>query len=251
MAVTDRESRERDECLEKLWNLRERREHAAGGGTPGERSEEPGLDETCVRILTQAGLGSPDGQGGLAFSPEGESRARRLVRSHRIAERLVHDVLGVSFETVACEFEHLVNTEVVDAVCTLLGHPRECPHGSPIPEGDCCRRSEHVVTQRVVPLTELRLGQSGRIAYVYAGADQELHALQSLQVRPGVVITLHQRFPSYVIECEGGSIALDEAVARSVNVWVLDPPSEPVGPSLGAGGPRHRGFRWGFRRHRA
>ncbi len=82
------------------------------------------------------------GDGQVRFSPEGERRARQLVRSHRLAERLVQDVLGQAAEPSACEFEHLLGTEVVDAICTLLGHPRECPHGYPIPPGECCERSD-------------------------------------------------------------------------------------------------------------
>jgi DtxR family transcriptional regulator, Mn-dependent transcriptional regulator len=128
-------------------------------------------------------------------------------------------VLGESAESSACEFEHLVETGVVDSICTLLGHPRECPHGYPIPEGECCRRLAEVVRRRVVPLRELALGQSARIAWVATGSDERLHALSSLQIRPGAAVTLHQIRPSIVIELEGSSIAIDEAVAMAINVW--------------------------------
>ena len=53
------------------------------------------------------------------------------------------DVLAIrdegSIEKNACTFEHILSPEVTDRICTFLGHPRTCPHGSPIPEGDCCR----------------------------------------------------------------------------------------------------------------
>ena len=52
------------------------------------------------------------------------------------------DVLAIrdegSIEKNACTFEHILSPEVTDRICTFLGHPRTCPHGSPIPEGDCC-----------------------------------------------------------------------------------------------------------------
>lgn len=61
-----------------------------------------------------------------------EKEAENVVRRHRLAERLLVDVLHAK-ETVvhdaACEFEHVLYHGVDDDVCTLLGHPRFCPHG--------------------------------------------------------------------------------------------------------------------------
>ena len=41
-------------------------------------------------------------------------------------------------EESACKFEHILSPDVTERICTLLGHPTACPHGSPIPKGDCC-----------------------------------------------------------------------------------------------------------------
>lgn len=60
----------------------------------------------------------------------------------------------------------MVNPEIMDSVCTLLGHPRECPHGRPIPDGDCCRRFDKTAKAAVVPITELEVGQTAKVAYV-------------------------------------------------------------------------------------
>ena len=61
---------------------------------------------------------------------------------HRLAERLFRDVLGIhdedEIESSACKFEHILSPDVTERICTLLGHPTACPHGSPIPKGDCC-----------------------------------------------------------------------------------------------------------------
>lgn len=242
--MSTRASHERDECLERLWHRRELGE-AAGADAMG---------DGCLRTLSAEGLMEvgPDGQ--VRFSPEGERRARQLVRSHRLAERLVQDVLGQPAESSACEFEHLLGTEVVDAICTLLGHPRECPHGYPIPPGDCCERSVRVAPRLVKPLAEMAIGSSARIAWVYARSDAELHALDGLQLRPGALVTLHQRRPSFVVECEGAHLALDDALAQAVNVWAPDRPGEAAETGQPAGGEPHRGrhghrsplrWRWG------
>jgi DtxR family transcriptional regulator, Mn-dependent transcriptional regulator len=236
-----RRTLEHDECLERIWHLAER-----GIGPSVASAGADGVREGCLRELAAGGMLALGPAGSVSLTAEGQEQARRLIRCHRIAERLVYDVLGENSETSACEFEHLVETGVVDSICTLLGHPRECPHGYAIPEGDCCRRSAEVVKRRVVPLLHLDLGESARIAWVSAQGDERLHALSSLQIRPGAAVTLHQTRPSVVIEVEGASIAIDEAVAAAINVWAPEHDLQETegGPSpaaaQGAGQHRHR-----------
>jgi DtxR family Mn-dependent transcriptional regulator len=89
----------------------------------------------------------------------------------------------------------------------------------PIPEGDCCRNLSTVVQSSVVPLVDLKVGQSARVAYIDCKSDQQLHKIDSLRIKPGAVLTLHQRYPCYVVECEGGNIAMDATVASNISVW--------------------------------
>ena len=207
---------EKEEYLEVLWYLRESDTDtlAAFQSELGER-----YDAALVKELSVAGIVAL-GNDTISLTEDGIVYTRQLIRSHRIAERLVHDVLGVPYEDGACEFEHIINPELVDSICTLLGHPRECPHGMPIPEGECCRQHAQVVESTVLPLTQLGVGESGKIAYVYAKNDQQLHKLENLLIRPGATVKLHQCSPSFVIECENSVIALDEQVADSIHVWV-------------------------------
>jgi len=181
---------------------------------------------------------------GIVLTEKGRSYTRQLIRSHRLAERLVHDVLGVEFEKGACEFEHILNPDLVDSICTLLGHPRECPHGMPIPEGECCLQQAQMVESSVIPLIQLEVGESARVAYVYGTSDQQLHKLENLLVRPGNTVKLHQRQPSFVIECEDAMIAIDEKVAANIHVWVSSERPRFLRPH----GRRRtrRGFRHGF-----
>jgi DtxR family Mn-dependent transcriptional regulator len=77
----------------------------------------------------------------------------------------------------------------------------------------------------------MEIGQSARIAYVYAGSDQQMHRLASLRIAPGAMVKLHQKHPAFVIDCEGASIALDGEIAAGINVWI------------GAGAAKHAGRR--------
>ncbi|MBF0217671.1 MAG: metal-dependent transcriptional regulator [Candidatus Omnitrophica bacterium] len=206
-----------DEYVEELWYMKEDSKNSLDDLKVALKGE---FDREMVDELVSEGLADyRESEGTISLTRDGEVSARRLIRAHRLAERLLHDVLGGDFEPGACEFEHIVSSTVVDSICTLLGHPRECPHGMPIPEGECCRRSAMTAVCSIVPVTQLRLGEAARIAYINCRNDQHIHKLEELCIRPGVNVKLHQNYPAYVLECEGASIALDKDVASSICVW--------------------------------
>jgi putative ABC transport system ATP-binding protein len=157
-----------DELLEELWVLAENGEPAELGrvevdgalpaGLALERMQEMGLVEldehtsephTHRQILNRChdalrpSFDSPDhGDRMIMFTEKGRKRAEDVIRRHRLAERLFVQTFRVQnekeVEEQACKFEHVLSPEVTDSICTFLGHPRTCPHGSPIPAGPCC-----------------------------------------------------------------------------------------------------------------
>jgi putative ABC transport system ATP-binding protein len=146
------ENQDFDEVLEHLWQRHESRRHIDS------------LDFTEMQwrrlVATMARIGLLTiKEGREEFTPAGEERARNVIRRHRLAERLFMDVLSIHDETEiessACKFEHILSPDVTDRICTLLGHPNACPHGSPIPIGECC--------------TEKRVLNSSEIADVLTG----------------------------------------------------------------------------------
>lgn len=209
--------REKEEYLERLWYMKSEKKDLMDDlkSAMAENYDTEIVDELLSEDLVIVGKDNNK----IVFSKKGENYARQIIRAHRIAERLIYDVLGDEFESGACEFEHIITPELVDSICILLGHPRECPHGLPIPEGECCKVSARLIENSVIPLVELEEGQSVRVAYVSSQSDPQLHKLDSLQIRPGVHITLHQIYPSFVIECEGVYIALDKEIVSNIFVW--------------------------------
>ncbi len=125
-----------DEVLEQLWIAREAAAHIES--THFTEAQHRKL----LAVMSRIGLVKLD-QNAVEFTPQGEERARSVIRRHRLAERLFVDVLSIrdetSVESNACTFEHILSPEVTDRICTFLGHPTACPHGSPIPRGACCR----------------------------------------------------------------------------------------------------------------
>ena len=235
---------EKDEHLERLWHMKEEGEDSI------DRLRSALLEDFNTDIideLSSEGLVDLNEENKkIALTRKGEDVARQLIRAHRLAERLLHDVLGGDFEPGACEFEHTVTPELIDSICILLGHPKECPHGLPIPEGECCRRSLRTTQSSVIPLTELEVGQSGRIAYVNCRDDRQLHKIDGLHIRPGTCLKLHQIYPSYVIECEGANIALDKEIASNICVWKDLSQCQPTGEENVVPIRRVRGWGRGF-----
>ena len=147
--------------------------------------------------------------------------AQDTLRRHRLTEMLLFSLLGLDRELasdIGCQVEHGVRAEMLDGVCTLLGHPSHCPHGNPIPPGPCCRSGRATVETQVVPLTELKPGERGRVVYIKPRDHQRLHKLSALGLNPGVEIELHRRKPAFCLHFEGTDLAIDRNVAEDIQV---------------------------------
>jgi putative ABC transport system ATP-binding protein len=129
------ENEELDEVLEHMWTDQETGIHLHATEFTEVQWRK------LVGTLARVGLVTIV-NGHEQFTPAGELRARNVIRRHRLAERLFMDVLSIRDETEvessACKFEHILSPDVTERICTLLGHPTACPHGSPIPKGECC-----------------------------------------------------------------------------------------------------------------
>ncbi|MFO7982240.1 MAG: metal-dependent transcriptional regulator [Desulfuromonadales bacterium] len=157
----------------------------------------------------------------VSLVEKGEPEARLTVRRHRLAERLMSDVLDIrdsSVEARACEFEHLLHKGVDTKICTLLNHPATCPHGMPIPPGDCCEKAKMTGDIGVVPMTELKSGEEGEIAYLSTIDGRKMQKLMSMGVLPGNRITLRRTFPSYIFRVGNSEFAVDVELAREIFV---------------------------------
>ncbi len=95
----------------------------------------PTVSQTVAR-MERDGLLTVEGDRHLQLSEEGNRLAVRVMRKHRLAERLLTDVIGLEWEHVhaeACRWEHVMSETVERRLVELLGHPTESPYGNPIP----------------------------------------------------------------------------------------------------------------------
>ncbi len=211
------DSKLKDEILELLWSLREK-------GSKSYADVVRGLDDDRVsdvlRKMEAAGFITRSGDD-IEFKEKGESRARDLTRRHRLAERLFHDVFEVGMyesEETACEIEHFLSPSVTDSVCSFLGHPPTCPHGKPIPRGKCCSRYRSEYKPLVMPLKEFEVGSKGRIVFIIPSDSSRLERLASMGIVAGSVIRLKQKKPSFVLQVDETSLAVDTTIAEEIYV---------------------------------
>lgn len=157
----------------------------------------------------------------IEMTEKGLRFASDAVRRHRLAERLLTDVLQVRKELIhetACGFEHHLHRGIDANVCTLLGHPKACPHGKPIPPGRCCEEKAKIVSQAVAPLSSLRPGQKGHVAYLYTTDPKRAQMLLSMGMVPGSEIQLLASFPSLLFQLGEAQFAVDKEIAAGIYV---------------------------------
>ncbi len=203
-----------EEILEALWIQKEET-----GGQPldlGASRDDPAIDE-----LIKLGYIRTD-KGHIYLLEKGKSAAAACVRRHRLAERLMADVFDVKkniIDEVSCKFEHLLHEGLEDNVCTLLGHPKICPHGKAIPQGKCCLEKKDLrLLKFLARLPDLEIKDKGKIAYLQTKDAGQMQKLISIGAIPGISIALIQKFPSYVFQIGHSQFAVDKELAAAIYV---------------------------------
>ena len=207
-------SEKAEEILEALWVAAE---EDGQGFAEIERIGIPAADAAIQELTAGAYIEIKNGR--LYFRPEGRKEGENMIRRHRLAERLLMDVLnmrGEKGDSKACQFEHLLNEGVDAKVCIMLNHPATCPHGKPIPPGECCQVAKAQGKRGVVPLTELKSGEEGEIAYIQTEDSKKMQKLVAMGVLPGNPILVLQSFPSYIFRVGYSEFAVDATMAQEI-----------------------------------
>jgi DtxR family Mn-dependent transcriptional regulator len=206
-----------DEILELVWTLREE-----GSSTRAQllRRTEEEQPEKLIEELTSVGLLDASGDE-VRLTKPGEERARVIIRRHRLAEVLLNNLFDLDnsqVESSACKFEHILTKTVTESVCTFLGHPPACPHGRPIPRGECCDKIRTEIKPLVTRLSDAVLGENVRIVFITPKSRKRLEKLSSLGIVPGSCIRLLQKNPSFVLEIGETTVAVDKEITDEIYV---------------------------------
>ncbi len=181
-----------------------------------------GMKKPIEQLLKAGYISISDNR--VRLTSQGQPEATNVVRRHRLAERLLADVLGTRDMLIhekACKFEHLLDRGLDESICSLLGHPKICPHGKPIPPGRCCQEEQTQAQKIVAPLSQLAQRQKGKVAYIYAPESSQLQKLMAMGILPGAPISLIQSFPSYVFQAGQTQFAVDKDIADAIYVRLV------------------------------
>ncbi len=157
----------------------------------------------------------------IKLTDKGEELGKQLTRRHRLTERLLADVLDFNralIEQVACNMEHNLSTDLADSICTLLGHPKQCPHGNPIPEGECCKKAVDTLESIVMPLSKIDVDEEVKLSYMVLKDKDFMNKLISLGLIPGATLSLNKKHPTYVIKINDMQIAVSAEIAEFIYV---------------------------------
>lgn len=180
------------------------------------------VNEMC-RKLQEQGLVVYQPYKGASLTPEGERRAYRVLRRHRLWEVFLVNKLGFGYDQAhdaACQLEHVTSNLVADRLDFFLGYPTVNPEGEPIP-----RASGDLPARPSRPLAALSAGQRGHVTGCDAsGAARSF--LDEQGIRPGASLAVVATAgDSLLVQIDEAHVSLAHALAEAVQVEMAETPS--------------------------
>src|SRR5690349_15654355 len=192
----------------------------------------PTVSQTVAR-MERDGLLTVQGDRHLELTEEGTRLAVRVMRKHRLAERLLTDVIGLEWEHVhaeACRWEHVMSETVERRLVELLGHPTESPYGNPIPglsELGETERGIEVFMEGVSPLSEVVVGDGEarvhvrRISEEMQKDESLMSALRRVGATPDKTVTVAATAEGVLVGSGGETAEVFAEAADHIFVTVL------------------------------
>jgi DtxR family Mn-dependent transcriptional regulator len=190
----------------------------------------PTVSQTVAR-MERAGLLVVGGDRHLELTDDGRGKATRVMRKHRLAERLLIDVIGLEWEFVhdeACRWEHVMSERVERKLLEILDHPTQSPYGNPIP--GLAELGEDLADEDfrgggLLALTEVAAAQAApvlvrRIGEPAQAFPEVLGTLRDAGLRPGAQVTVHRVGNGVVVDADGAQVEVPLGVAEHVYVAV-------------------------------
>lgn len=207
-----------EEYCEAIWELAED-DIAVIQARIAERLDvsRPAVSE-MIRRLESEGFLAVD-QGTISLTPQGRRLAERVVRRHRLAERFLTDILGLSWAEAhqeAGKWEHILSDNVEVAIDRLLGSPTTCPHGNPIPGSDYDE-------PETITLSSVGVGSAfvvSRIPEALEFTPGLLEYLEAASVLPGTTgqVTASSPDGTTTVEIDGSAVGIGAFASERILV---------------------------------
>ena len=127
--------------LKAIWHMRERKEKVKVSSIAKILNvRQPSVVQMLHKLNDANLVKYVKGSAVMKLTTEGEKIGERMIRNTRLLEVMMKEALKIEVdEEMVCGIEHHMKEKFTDALCTLLKHPRSCPHGYDIPFGNCCK----------------------------------------------------------------------------------------------------------------
>jgi DtxR family transcriptional regulator, Mn-dependent transcriptional regulator len=210
------------EYLEAVYELGEEGRRAFQARISKRLGLAPATVSEGVKRLVADGYVTVKSSRDLVLTDEGRTIAETLVRRHRLAERMITDILGLPWHLCheqAEDWEKVMTPQIEEAILAKLEGDHTCPHGNPIPG-----TTSAVPWAALKPVAAMETGQSGRLTRLLEDIELDHDVLIYLErhnLMPGHVLTLLEVAPdgTRTLEVDGQQVALGERLAD--NLWVL------------------------------
>jgi DtxR family transcriptional regulator, Mn-dependent transcriptional regulator len=184
-------SQEAEEYIETIYKLQKRNGIAKTKELAETMHIVPGSITNTIEHLESHGLVVHEPYRGVKLTKEGEKIALTIIRKHRLAERLLTDVLKVEWSSVhedACKLEHALTKNLANLLDERLGHPKFCPHGNPIPtEGGV------IEEEPCIALTEANLNETYIVDRIIDEEHVNLQLLAEENIKPEATLQVVKR----------------------------------------------------------
>jgi DtxR family Mn-dependent transcriptional regulator len=181
----------------------------------------PASATAMLKKLATLGLVNHERYHGATLTPAGERMALEVVRHHRLLELYLMEALGLSWDQVHEEAEHLehhLSDELESRIDRALGFPTRDPHGDPIPSPELLLQSDEMVC-----LSDLEAGSMTVVRRVPDGDPELLRYLATLGLVPAEEVTVVDRAPfdgPVTVEVRGARHAIGRSLAAQIEVGV-------------------------------
>ena len=128
--------------LKAIWHIKEKKQEVKVSSIAKMLNiSQPSVVQMLHKLNDEKLVYYEKGNNTMKMTSEGEKIGKRMVRNTRLLEVMMKESLKIEIdEEMVCGIEHHMKEIFTDAICTLLKHPRTCPHGYSIPLGKCCKQ---------------------------------------------------------------------------------------------------------------
>lgn len=182
-----------EEYLEAIYRLEREGPGVSNSSLASELGVAPASVSGMLKKLAAEGFIEHEARGGVILTRKGLETAVRVVRRNRLAEVFLTQILGLRWDEVyeeACKLEHAISARVEQRLVEILGDPKFCPHGHPIPPADLSEPS-----YIGLPVAQLDVGDRAKLHSVTEQMTELLRYLSQIGLERGTEIEVVEKAP--------------------------------------------------------